>query len=411
MDFFALPPEVNSLRIYSGPGSGPLIASATAWQGVASELQWAARAFEAIVTGLTTQAWLGPSSMAMAAAAAPQIQWLTTTAGLAEQTALLAQAAAGAFETAFAMTVPPPVIAANRAQLMTLIATNLLGQNTAAIAATEAQYAEMWAQDVTAMSNYAASSAAATNLTSFASPAADPPANNCGCDDDEEEEELAALNVTQLAGLAVGIVGISIAATNLQRNYYRDYLSDVKDAEKAAKEAQKPAAAGGLGAAALRGFGGAGGNGYRAVTAGVGRGPVLSGLSLPQGWTLPAEIRPVVQALPLKTATAAAPAAQDDEFGNPYTGMALASGIGTGMGSFAGHGVQGVAAGASRPGAVAAANTKTATPTVTPQFAPVTVTNSDAVPVEDTVAQLAAALAAMPGATVVLIPPAAAATD
>ena len=54
------------------------------------------------------------------------------------------------------MTVPPPVIAANRAQLMALIATNFFGQNTPAIAATEAHYSEMWVQDATAMYGYAA---------------------------------------------------------------------------------------------------------------------------------------------------------------------------------------------------------------------------------------------------------------
>jgi PPE-repeat protein len=43
-----------------------------------------------------------------------------------------------------------------------LTATNLFGQNTPAIAATEAQYGEMWAQDVAAMFGYAASSAATT---------------------------------------------------------------------------------------------------------------------------------------------------------------------------------------------------------------------------------------------------------
>ena len=73
--------------------------------------------------------------MAMAAAAAPYVAWLSATAGQAEQAAAQAQAAAGAYEAAFAMTVPPPVIAANRAQLMLLVATNFFGQNTAAIAA------------------------------------------------------------------------------------------------------------------------------------------------------------------------------------------------------------------------------------------------------------------------------------
>jgi len=60
------------------------------------------------------------------------------------------------------MTVPPPLIAVNRTQLMTLVATNFFGQNTAAIAATELEYAEMWAQDALAMYGYAANAAAAT---------------------------------------------------------------------------------------------------------------------------------------------------------------------------------------------------------------------------------------------------------
>jgi PPE-repeat protein len=66
--------------------------------------------------------------------------------------------------------VPPPVIVANRLLLMTLIATNFFGQNTPAIAATEAQYAEMWAQDATAMYGYAAASATASQLTPYQSP-------------------------------------------------------------------------------------------------------------------------------------------------------------------------------------------------------------------------------------------------
>ncbi|GFG97702.1 hypothetical protein MTIM_35810 [Mycobacterium timonense] len=75
-----------------------------------------------------------------------------------------------AYEAAFAMTVPPPVIAANRSLLLSLIATNVLGQNAPAIAATEAQYAGMWAQDVAAMYGYAAASASASLLTPFTTP-------------------------------------------------------------------------------------------------------------------------------------------------------------------------------------------------------------------------------------------------
>jgi PPE-repeat protein len=81
-----------------------------------------------------------------------------------------ARAAAAAYETAFAATVPPPAIAANRAQLMSLIASNVLGQNTPAIAATEAHYDQMWTQDAAAMYGYAGSSAAATQVTPFTQP-------------------------------------------------------------------------------------------------------------------------------------------------------------------------------------------------------------------------------------------------
>ncbi|COU07737.1 PPE family protein [Mycobacterium tuberculosis] len=81
-----------------------------------------------------------------------------------------AAAAAAAYEAAFVMTVPPPVITANRVLVMTLIATNFFGQNSAAIAVAEAQYAEMWAQDAVAMYGYAAASASASRLIPFAAP-------------------------------------------------------------------------------------------------------------------------------------------------------------------------------------------------------------------------------------------------
>ncbi|WP_131810876.1 PPE family protein, partial [Mycobacterium intracellulare] len=144
MDYGALPPEINSGRMYVGAGSGPMLAAAAAWDGVAIDLYTTAASYSSLIAELTA-VWRGPASATMAAASAPYAAWLTAAAAQAEQTAVQAKAAAGAYEAAFAMTVPPPVIAANRAQLMMLIATNFFGQNLPAIAATEAQYAEMWA--------------------------------------------------------------------------------------------------------------------------------------------------------------------------------------------------------------------------------------------------------------------------
>jgi PPE-repeat protein len=171
MDFGIYPPEINSGRMYAGPGSGPMLAAAQAWGALADELYTAASGYQSVVSELTSGSWSGPSSASMTAAAASYVAWLSNTATRAEQTSAQAAAAAAAYESAFASTVPPPEIAANRTLLAALVATNFFGQNTAAIAATEALYAGMWAQDAVAMYTYAGSSAAATALAPFSSPA------------------------------------------------------------------------------------------------------------------------------------------------------------------------------------------------------------------------------------------------
>lgn len=178
MDFGAFPPEINSARIYTGPGSGPMMAAAGAWDKMAAELSSAEAAYQGVINGLVSEGWMGPASNAMAAAAAPYAVWMGATAAKVEQAAMQAKAAAAAFDAAYAMTVAPPLIVANRSQLAALVASNFLGQNAAAIAATEAQYGQMWAQDAAAMYGYAASSAAATKVTPFTSPreVADPSA-------------------------------------------------------------------------------------------------------------------------------------------------------------------------------------------------------------------------------------------
>jgi PPE-repeat protein len=144
--------------------------AAAAWDGLAAELAMAASGYHSIVTELTSGPWVGPSSAQMVAAAVPYVSWLSTAAGQAEESAAQARAAAGAFEAAFSMTVPPYVVAANRVLLAALVATNFFGQNTPAIMATEAEYIEFWAQDAAAMYGYAAASAAATAFAPYQSP-------------------------------------------------------------------------------------------------------------------------------------------------------------------------------------------------------------------------------------------------
>ncbi|BBY34576.1 PPE family protein [Mycolicibacter minnesotensis] len=171
MDYAALPPEINSARMYSGAGATPMTAAATTWNALGAELATTAASYESVISTLIGQEWRGPAATAMASAAAPYIAWLNSTAAAAEHAAAQASASAAAYEAAFAMTVPPAVVAANRAEFQTLVATNFLGFNTAAIATVEAHYAEMWAQDALAMYGYAAASSMAGALQPLSSPA------------------------------------------------------------------------------------------------------------------------------------------------------------------------------------------------------------------------------------------------
>ncbi len=195
LDFGALPPEFNSARMYSGPGSSSLQAAASAWNGLAAELQSAASGYDTAITQLSSDEWMGPASASMASAAQPYVSWMTTTAAQAEQAATQARAAAAAYEQAFAATVPPPLIAANRAETAAYTQANVFGQYTPTIAQLEAQYSEMWAQDAAAMYGYAGQSATAANVTPFATPAAT--TNPAG-------QALQATAVTQAAGTATG---------------------------------------------------------------------------------------------------------------------------------------------------------------------------------------------------------------
>jgi PPE-repeat protein len=170
-DFSLLPPEINSARMYAGAGAGPLFVAATAWDGLAADLRSSASSFESVVSALIGGPWTGPASEAMAGAAAPYVSWLAGSAAQAEGAAAQARAAAAAFEAAQAATVHPVAVAANRAQLMMLVATNFLGQNSPAIAATEFHYIEMWAQDVAAMVGYhSGAMSVASSLAPFAVP-------------------------------------------------------------------------------------------------------------------------------------------------------------------------------------------------------------------------------------------------
>jgi PPE-repeat protein len=382
MDFTMLPPEVNSGRMYAGPGSGPMLAAAAAWDGLAVELQSTAASYGSAISELTGGPWLGSSSASMAAAAAPYMDWMTTAAAQAEQTATQAKAAAAAYEAAFAMTVAPGVIAANRTLLMTLIATNIFGQNTAAIAATETDYAEMWAQDAAAMYGYAGSSAAASTLTPFTPPP--PTTNPAGAGSQavavaqssmssgsrvmsalpQALQSLASSTTSAapaqslsdlLSPISVALTlleipigttsigststGIAAAFTGVGTNFRGFEIN----ADRDFAHGSGPYTGYGPGAAKLpewfwggQGSVGAPSNAAEAsVSAGLGQANTVGRLSVPSAWTVAApEIRPVAYTLPI-TGAAAAPEIAAGSSGNLFSNMGLAGAAGGAVGSSA----------------------------------------------------------------------------
>src|SRR6185312_2213987 len=169
MEFTTLPPEVISALIHSGPGSASLADAAAAWRQLGADLEDAADNYAATVSSMVDN-WHGPSSAAMFASVAPYLTWLRTTSQQAQQVAASAQAAANAFNTASASVVPTAQVFANRTLLAKLLATNTFGRNMPAIAATEANYQEMWATNAAAMTRYQAASTQATTLPQFTSP-------------------------------------------------------------------------------------------------------------------------------------------------------------------------------------------------------------------------------------------------
>lgn len=163
-NFAVLPPEINSLLMFSGVGSAPMLDAAAAWQGLAADLGSASSSW-ALTSGVAGQAWQGPASAAMAASARSYVGFLSAAAAQAQEAAGGARAVAGAFETARAAIIHPLAVAANRSAIVQLVRSNFLGLNAPAIMAAEGEYEQMWATDVSAMTgHHAGASAAAAQL-------------------------------------------------------------------------------------------------------------------------------------------------------------------------------------------------------------------------------------------------------
>lgn len=341
MDFGALPPEINSARMYVGPGSGPMLAAATAWDQLASELNTSAASYRSVVAGLATDGWRGPSSAMMAGAAGRYVGWLHTTAGQAEQTAGQVRAAAAAYQAAWAATVAPRLIAANRLKLTTLVATNFFGQNSPAIAATEADYERMWAQDAVAMHSYAASASSASTLTPFtAPPTVTTPAPAAAT------APAAAVDPSTLLSLALDVPSLTSAAASTSSSTFSGIAIQTTNhalAVNAIRDEHQGIGPFIAGTVRLLVTPGPVGVAAQSVSALTGRASLVGALSVPQGWA-------AVQ-------TAEAPATLASA-GRPTTAPTMSSALPPGvfgeamLGTLAGRGANNAAAKLRRPSVI-----------------------------------------------------------
>ncbi|CLU99998.1 PPE family protein [Mycobacterium tuberculosis] len=148
-----IPAEYISNIIYEGPGADSLFFASGQLRELAYSVETTAESLEDELDELDEN-WKGSSSDLLADAVERYLQWLTKHSRQILETAYVIDFLAYVYEETRHKVVPPATIANNREEVHRLIASNVAGVNTPAIAGLDAQYDQYRARNVAVMNAY-----------------------------------------------------------------------------------------------------------------------------------------------------------------------------------------------------------------------------------------------------------------